>query len=94
MALAETLFVVTAYAYGCGATGLTYNERFPHPGRTVAADLAVLPLLAEIAIPGVGVRVVEDTGRLVRGNRIDVFVESCAKARRFGRRSLYVLRVR
>lgn len=89
----EVLFVVTAYAYGCGASGLTKTERFPHADRTVAVDPAVVPLFTPLAIPGVGVRHAEDTGRKVRGRRIDVFMDSCEAAREFGVQRLMVMRL-
>lgn len=91
--IAEMVFVVTAYAYGCGATGLTYTERFPHAERTVAADPAVLPFFSEVAIEGIGVRYVEDIGSAIKGNRIDVFMQSCAEAKAFGRQTLRVMRI-
>lgn len=90
---AEALFIVTAYAYGCGATGLTKMERFPHHERTVAVDPRVIPLGTPLAIQSVGVRHAEDTGRKVKGNRIDVFMGSCAAAREFGVQKLYVMKL-
>lgn len=91
--IGEVLFVVTAYAYGCGATGLTKTERIPHADRTVAVDPRVVPMGAALAIPGVGVRYAEDTGRKVKGKRIDVFMDSCQEAVEFGVQRLHVLRL-
>lgn len=91
--IGEVLFVVTAYAYGCGATGLTKTERFPHSDRTVAVDPGVVPMGTPLAIPGVGVRYAEDTGGKVKGNRIDVFMDSCREAVEFGVQHLHVLRL-
>jgi 3D (Asp-Asp-Asp) domain-containing protein len=90
---AEALFVVTAYAYGCGAKGFTKTERIPDAERTVAVDPRVIPMGTPLAIQGVGVRHAEDTGRKVKGNRIDVFMDSCAAAREFGVQRLYVMRL-
>jgi 3D (Asp-Asp-Asp) domain-containing protein len=91
---AEALFIVTAYAAGCGGSGLTkHGERVPAADRTVAMDPRVAPKYAPLAIEGVGVRYNEDTGRLIKGNRIDVFMGSCKAAREFGVKRLYVMRL-
>ena len=57
----------------------------------VAADPDVLPLGSRIRVDGLGSRlsrtyVVEDTGRLVKGREIDIFMYSCDAAKDFGRR--------
>jgi 3D (Asp-Asp-Asp) domain-containing protein len=87
----ELAFVVTAYSWGCGATGLTFTERFPEAGRTAAVDPRVVPLFSRLAIPGKGVLIAEDTGSGVKGRRIDIFLPTCAEAREFGRQVLQVL---
>jgi 3D (Asp-Asp-Asp) domain-containing protein len=87
----EVLFILTAYAYGCGATGLTKTERPPASDRTVAVDPRVVPMFGELAIEGIGVRYAEDTGPKVKGNRIDVFMDSCEAAREFGVQRRYVM---
>jgi rare lipoprotein A len=61
----------------------------------VAADPAVLPLGSVIRIGGLrgsnnGQYRVEDTGRTVKGHSIDIFVEDCATAKRFGRQQARV----
>lgn len=91
--IGEVLFIVTAYAYGCGASGFTKMERIPASDRTVAVDPRVVPMGTPLAIPGVGVRYAEDTGRKVKGNRIDVFMDSCQEAVEFGVQRLHVLRL-
>ena len=57
----------------------------------VAADPALLPLGSRIRVDGLGRKLsrtyrVEDTGRTVKGREIDIFMDSCAAATRFGRR--------
>ena len=66
----------------------------------VAADPDVLPLGSRIRVDGLGRRLsrtyeVEDTGRLVKGREIDIFMADCDAAREFGRQParLRVLRV-
>lgn len=60
----------------------------------VAADPAVLPLGATIRIARSGrfdgVYKVMDTGPKVQGRHVDLFIENCAAARRFGRRTVRV----
>ena len=91
---AEIVFVVTAYAAGCGGSGLTkHGERIPASDRTIAMDPRVAPKFAPIAIEGVGVRYNEDTGRDVKGHRIDVFMDSCEAAREFGVQRLRAMRL-
>ena len=66
----------------------------------VAADPDVLPIGSRIRVDGLGRRLsrtydVEDTGRLVKGREIDIFMADCDAAREFGRQParLRVLRV-
>jgi 3D (Asp-Asp-Asp) domain-containing protein len=66
----------------------------PVSSGTVAADPAVLPVGTMIRVAGApryeGVYRVTDTGSNIRGHRVDLYVPSCAEARRFGRRSITV----
>lgn len=73
--------------YGITASGKRATE-----GVTVAADWSVLPKGTKIYIEGIGIREVQDTGNLVKGNVIDVFVGdpqvdrgSQSRAKSFGR---------
>lgn len=65
----------------------------------VAADPDVLPLGTRIRVDGLGRKLsrtyrVEDTGRLVKGREIDIFMDSCAAAKEFGRRPARVRIIR
>jgi 3D (Asp-Asp-Asp) domain-containing protein len=51
---------------------LTKSGTVPAPG-TVAADPKVFPIGTTLYIPGYGLGVVEDTGKRIKGKRIDVF---------------------
>jgi 3D (Asp-Asp-Asp) domain-containing protein len=91
----EAVFVITAYSFGCGATGLTqYAQRDPVPFYTAAVDRHVIKggSLLELAAPFVRGRLwyAEDTGRDIKGNRIDIMVKDCDQARWWGRRSVRV----
>lgn len=74
----------TAYAQARQATA---SGTIPHTG-TVAADPNVLPLGTRIRILGdaayAGTYLVTDTGSLVKGRHIDIFIPSLRRAIRFG----------
>jgi len=82
-------FVATAYCLGTTtASGVAVRRGF------VAADPAVLPLGSMIRVQQSGlydgVYTVMDTGPKVQGHHVDLFIESCAAAKRFGRRAVRV----
>ena len=58
----------------------------------IAADPRVLPLGTRVSITGnqAGNYVVADTGGKIKGKRIDIWMASCADARRFGRRNVNI----
>ena len=81
----------TVYAYCpcetcCGqwSGGPTASGVMPEVGRTVAADWDVLPAGTEIYIDGVGWRTVEDTGSGIKGNTLDLYMDSHDEALKFG----------
>ena len=82
-------FEVIAYSLH-GRTAAGTRAR---PG-IVAADPTVLPLGSQVHILYAGaysgVYRVEDTGRAIRGRRLDVYIANHAEAKRFGRRRLSV----
>lgn len=58
--------------YGTGtASGARAKE-----GITIAADRRVLPLGTKVYIEGVGERIVQDVGGAIKGNKIDIYVNS------------------
>jgi 3D (Asp-Asp-Asp) domain-containing protein len=76
---------VTAYC----VEGETASGEQTRPG-IVAADPSVLPLGSVIRVQGLRGRHnrvyhVEDTGRKVKGRIIDIFMEDCRAAKKFGR---------
>lgn len=90
----------TAYYYG----DITSTGTSPVAGRTVAVDPKVIPYGTKLTIDGVGGYAAEDCGnswsgelsshtgyyKHVRGNRIDIYMESKEEALRWGRREVEV----
>lgn len=76
---------ITAYCL----RGLTRRDNRVRPG-IVAADPRYFPLGRHIELyvgrTLVGRFLVDDTGGLIVGNRLDIWTPSCTEARRFGRR--------
>lgn len=83
----DTLGVVaTAYTHTGNrtATGI-----WPYRG-IVAVDPRVIPLGTRLYVEGYGYAVAQDTGGLIKGNRIDVFLDSEAEAIQWGRKAVTV----
>jgi 3D (Asp-Asp-Asp) domain-containing protein len=86
---------VTAYcpcASCCGqwADGFTASGPLATQGRTVAADVSVWDIGTCVEVPGVGHRLVQDTGSAIVGTRLDVYFDSHEEALQFGVRLLPV----
>ena len=87
-------FQVTGYcscSLCCGEKEekLTKSETVPKAAHTIAADPSVIPLGTRIVIDG-GSYVVEDTGKAIKGNRLDIYFDTHEEAVRYGRKEKYV----
>ena len=69
--------------------GVTASGR-PSSREIVSVDPRVVPLGTRLVIDKIGPRVAADTGRGIRGRRLDIWEPSAAACRRFGRRHLRV----
>lgn len=75
-------FIVTYYCgenypHICGTgDGITSSGAKAFAGVTVAADPNVFPAGSYVYIEGVGMRVVQDTGGGIKGNKLDVYVDT------------------
>lgn len=89
-----TILQVTATAYSnhykcTGKTpshpayGITYSGTKATEGRTIAVDKNIIPLGSTVIINGQAY-IAEDTGRLIKGNRIDMFFDNYNDAKEFG----------
>jgi 3D (Asp-Asp-Asp) domain-containing protein len=79
-------FQATAYALRGQCASGAYVRR-----GVIAADPRIIPLgsVVQISTPGYsGVYIVEDTGRLIKGNIVDLWMGSYREARVFGRRQI------
>lgn len=68
---------------------LTKTETVPRASHTIAADPSVIPLGTRIVIDGT-VYTVEDTGKGVKGRRLDIYFDTHEEAVRYGRKEKYV----
>ena len=76
----------TAYTHTGSCTSSGTNPRVG----TVAVDPNLVPMGSRLYVEGYGFARAEDRGGAIRGNRIDVFLETESEARRWGRRSVKV----
>lgn len=76
-----TAYCAEEYVHICGeGHGITSSGAKVQPGVTVAADTSIFPYGTVILIEGVGMRVVQDTGSLIKENALDVAVGTHAEA--------------
>ena len=81
-------FIATAYCLR-GRTAMGHAVR----SGLIAADPRVLPLGSRINLGAgnySGAYLVSDTGGSIKGRRLDIWMASCAEAKRFGRRTVTV----
>ena len=81
-------FEFTAYAYNSGSTATGTK---PMEGRTIAVDPDIISLGSVVYVEGYGVRIAEDTGAYIKGDRMDLYVEDWDTAKEFGRKKLQVV---
>lgn len=82
----ELYVQATAYTH-TGNT--TYTGVYPKIG-TVAVDPRVIPLGSRLWIEGYGYGIAQDTGGAIKGNIIDLFMDSKEECLRWGRRMVKV----
>lgn len=86
-------FVINATAYTaaadeCGnSKGITSSGTKVQVGRTIACPPS-FPFGTKVKIEGIGVRICEDRGGAIKGNHVDIYMETKADAFQFGRRNL------
>jgi 3D (Asp-Asp-Asp) domain-containing protein len=84
---------LTAYTAGPESTGkhpgdpgygVTSSGAYVKDNHTIAVDPQVIPIGTRVYIEGLGIRVAEDTGGAIKGNRIDVYMSDLGAAIQFG----------
>lgn len=83
------------HAVMMASTAYTYTGRNTATGKKpqvglVAVDPRVVPLGSRLYIEGYGFARASDRGSSIKGNRLDVFLESLAQCRKWGRRTVKV----
>ncbi|MFX0548365.1 3D domain-containing protein [Hathewaya histolytica] len=68
-------------------------KRNPNGYSTIAVDPTVIPLGTKVYVEGYGLAVAEDTGGAIKGNKIDLFMDTYAQTQQWGVRTvnLYIL---
>lgn len=79
----------------CQATAYTYTGRRTATGKNpavglVATDPRVIPMGTRLYIDGYGYAVAADRGSSIKGNKVDVFLETTQECRNWGRRNVKV----
>lgn len=84
------IYLLTAYCpcLECseGYGNMTATGKRAVEGRTIAVDPKIIPYGTELYIDGVGYRIAEDCGGLVKGKHIDVYFDCHSKVDAFGKR--------
>lgn len=76
-----TYYCGELYPHICGTgNGITASGAKAVEGVTVAADTTVIPMGCAIYIENVGVRIVQDRGGAIQGNKLDIFVNGHEQA--------------
>jgi 3D (Asp-Asp-Asp) domain-containing protein len=90
---ARVRFTATAYCQGA----VTASGVPPQTG-VAAADPALLPVGSVIHVASVppysGIYTIMDTGPMIQGRRLDIYIWSCTEALQFGRRPIDVIVLR
>lgn len=89
-ALEPVIMECTAYTHTGSRTATGVMPRYG----VVAVDPKVIPLGSQLYVVGYGPAIAADTGGLIKGNIIDIFLDSEATCRKWGRRKVqvYILR--
>jgi 3D (Asp-Asp-Asp) domain-containing protein len=62
----------------------------PQVGKTIAVDPRVIPLGSKVHIEGMGTFIAEDTGGLIKGHIIDIFMNTEQECINWGRQNIKV----
>lgn len=82
-----------ATAYSGDRTTATGRSPVRNPGgmSTIAVDPSFIPLGSKVYVEGYGYAIASDTGGAIKGNIIDIFLNSSSECKSWGRRPVTVL---
>lgn len=86
----EMEVLVTAYSPEDPGVGNITRSGIPVDRGVVAVDPQVIPVGSVVHVPGYGYAVAADTGGLIRGRRIDVYLPSHGEAIKWGVKRLKI----
>lgn len=86
-------FIINASAYTAAADECGKSDGITASGLKVKENVTLacppqFPFGTKIYISGIGTRVCEDRGGAIKGNHVDIYVETKAEAFQFGRKNL------
>lgn len=82
-------YTMVANGDSMGGTGLTSTGKVPTANHTIAVDPSVIPYGSKIKYNGV-VYTAEDTGGVIDGYKVDIFMNTLKECQEFGRRNISV----
>jgi len=85
----------TATAYSNDLNTATGRKPVRNEGglSTIAVDPSVIPLGSKVYVDGYGYAIAADTGGAIKGNKIDLYLNSSSECFSWGRRGVNVLLV-
>lgn len=96
----EIRVTATAYTAGIESTGkspshpqygITASGKRAREYHTIAVDTHFIPLGSEVYIKEFNrTYIAEDTGGAIKGNRVDIYMESLQRAKEFGRKEITI----
>lgn len=82
----SAVFTITAYCLH-GTTASGHQLRYGSREQVIAVDPRIINLGRTVIVSGYGRSRAVDTGSAIKGYRIDVWYDSCSKARAWGVRN-------
>ena len=90
MTVNASAYTMVANGDKLGGTGLTSTGKVPTANRTIAVDPKVIPYGSQIQYNGV-TYIAEDTGGMIKGYKVDIFMNTLQECNSFGRRNIEIL---
>lgn len=81
----------TAYSGGALTCTGTQPSRNVNGISTIAVDPSVIPLGTKVFVDGYGYAIASDTGGAIKGNKVDLYLNSSSECNSWGRRNVNVL---